>query len=245
VTDAAGGAWSIERRVDTAAALHASWPAPTERRGRMVGVCTVVGRSALVLGSTQRTEAVDMAGAARAEVEIVRRSSGGAAVLVGPAAQVWLDVWVPRADPLWDDDVISSSWWLGETWARALEGLGAPPMAVHRGRATRTAWSDAVCFAGVGPGEVTIGTTKVVGVAQRRSADGARLHSMAMVSWQSSSLRALLSLDDTDHGPVGSVEDELDAAATGLRDILPSPWRHADPSRIISAVVDALLIALP
>ena len=56
----------------------------------------------------------------------------------------------PAADPLWDDDVISSAWWLGETWALALEGLGAPSVAVHRGRVTRADWSDLVCFAGVG-----------------------------------------------------------------------------------------------
>ncbi len=30
-------------------------------------------------------------------------------------------------------------------------------------------WSDVVCFAGVGPGEVTAGTAKVVGIAQRRT----------------------------------------------------------------------------
>ncbi len=186
--DGAGGAWSIDRRVDTAAALHGSWPSPTGRAGRAVALCTVVGPSALVLGSTQRSEAVDTGRAGRAGVDIVRRGTGGAAVLVSPAAQVWLEAWIPRADPLWDDDVIRSSWWLGETWAQALEGLGAPSLSVHRERATRTAWSDALCFAGVGPGEVTLATAKVVGVAQRRDRHGARLHSMAMVSWQPSLL---------------------------------------------------------
>ncbi len=102
-------------------------------------------------------------------VDVVRRRSGGGAVLVGAGEQVWVEVWIPRDDPLWDDDVIRSSWWLGETWKRALEELGAPGLLVHRRRSTGRDWSDLVCFAGIGPGEVMAGTAKVVGVAQRRT----------------------------------------------------------------------------
>ena len=63
------------------------------------------GHAALVLGSTQPGTSVDSARAARAGIEVVRRRSGGGAVLVGPGDPVWIDVWLPRGDPLWHDDV--------------------------------------------------------------------------------------------------------------------------------------------
>ncbi|MGH9122123.1 MAG: lipoyl protein ligase domain-containing protein, partial [Acidimicrobiales bacterium] len=58
---------------------------------------------ALVLGSTQHAGLVDYARAERAGVEVARRRSGGAAVLVDPGL-LWVEVVIPRHDPLWDDD---------------------------------------------------------------------------------------------------------------------------------------------
>ena len=60
-----------------------------------------VDRPALVLGSTQRAEVVDERACADAGVEVVRRRSGGGAVLLEPGAVVWFDVVVP-ADVLRD-----------------------------------------------------------------------------------------------------------------------------------------------
>ncbi len=144
----------------------------------------MVGPSAIVLGSTQKIDDVDALAAARHEIDVVRRGSGGGAVLVMPDAQVWLDVWVPRTDPLWDDDVIESSWWLGEAWVRGLETLGATGLLC----ASRTRHAHRLVRCGVlrrcrpRRGDEP-GTAKVVGMAQRRTRDGARLHSMALVSW--------------------------------------------------------------
>jgi len=245
VTTAPGGGWTIERRVDTAGALHGPWPAEGHRARRVAGLCSVVGLRAVVLGSTQATDVVDAGRAASHDTDVVRRSAGGGAVLVAPGAQVWLDVWVPRTDPLWHDDVIASSWWLGEAWVRGLEGLGATGLRVHRGRALRTDWSDVLCFAGVGPGEVTAPTAKVVGIAQRRTRHGARLHSMALVSWSPTALLELLSIEAPGVPVTGDAPVELEDVATDLRHILPAPWGHGDAALVITAVEDALLDALP
>jgi len=245
VTTAPGGGWSIERRVDTAATLHGPWPAEDRRARRVVALCTVVGPRAVVLGSTQATDVVDAGRAASRDTDVVLRSSGGGAVLVAPGAQVWLDVWIPRTDPLWDDDVIASSWWLGEAWMRTLAGLGATGLRVHRGRALRTDWSDVLCFAGVGPGEVTAPTAKVVGIAQRRTRHGARLHSMALVAWNPTALLELLSIDAPGVRGTNAAPVELEDLATDLRHILPAPWRHRDGALVIAAVEDAFLDALP
>jgi lipoate---protein ligase len=244
VTAAPRRDWSIERRVDTVRRLHDPWPEP-DPRARRVALCRVVGAPAVVLGSTQRADVVDLGRATRSGVDVVHRSSGGGAVMVEPTAQVWIDVWVPRDDPLWDDDVIGSSLWLGRTWVRALERLGADRLAVHEGRATRTEWSDVVCFAGIGPGEVTTANAKVVGVAQRRTRHGARVHSMAALAWEPASLLALLSLGPDRAHVVHDQQAVLDDVATGIRDVVPRARSDSDAERVIASVEDAVLSALP
>jgi len=251
VTAAPGGDWSIERRAETARVLHQPWPERAALENRVVGLCAVLGPRAIVLGSTQDADVVDAHRVARHGVDVVRRSSGGGAVVVAPAAQVWLEVWLPRHDPLWDDDVIASSWWLGETWARGLEGLGVPNLLVHRGRATRTDWSDMVCFAGVGPGEVTSGAAKVVGIAQRRTRAGARFASLALLSWDPASVLSLLApgahrappADDVSGGTAAS--SGLDEVAVGVRRLFPPPLCDLEDGALVGAVEDALLSALP
>ena len=127
-----------------------------------------VDRPALVLGSTQPDDVVDRAAARDAGVEVARRRSGGGAVWLEPGGTSWVDVLVPRADPLWDDDVGRAVHWLGDAWAAAI-GAAAE---VHRGGMVCSAESGRACFAGLGPGEVTIGGRKAVGISQRRTASG-------------------------------------------------------------------------
>ena len=158
------GGWRLDRAVGPAADFHGrALPSGTERT---VAVLTV-DRPALVLGSTQRDEVVDRAALAAAGVDLVRRRSGGGAVLVEPARTVWIDVDVPVGDPLWSADVGRSFGWLGRTWAAALADLGLRAE-VHDGGLCTTPWSRLICFAGLGPGEVMVGEAKAVGLAQRR-----------------------------------------------------------------------------
>ena len=103
---------------------------------------------------------------------VVRRRSGGGGVLLVPGQVLWVDLLVPRADPWWSDDVGRAAHPIGELWAVALARLGLDAE-VHRGPMGASAWSPVLCFAGLGPGEVTVGGRKVVGVAQRRTRAGA------------------------------------------------------------------------
>jgi lipoate-protein ligase A len=151
-----------------------------------------VDEPALVLGSTQPD--VPVRG-----VPVVRRRSGGGAVLVGPGLVAWVDVFVPTGHPLWEDDVGRAFWWLGEAWAAALSSLGgglglAAPPVVHRGPLMTTPWSRDVCFAGLGPGEVTVDGGKAVGMAQRRSREGALFQCALALSWDPARYAQLLAL---------------------------------------------------
>jgi lipoate---protein ligase len=168
-----------------------------------------VGAAALVLGSKQRDAGIaDAAACAAAGVELVRRRSGGGAVLLEPGAIVWFDVVVPTAAlhaAGVGDDVAASMTWLGWHVATALADLGVTA-ALHRGAMSCTAWCPLICFAGVGPGEVLLDGAKLVGISQRRSRGGARFQCAVHTRWSPATLVGLLTADVR--------ADELPAVAT-------------------------------
>jgi lipoate-protein ligase A len=182
--------WAVEHVTGAAADFHArAVPSPPTRA---VWVFTV-DRPALVLGSSQPLPTVDTDVARARGVEIVRRRSGGGAVLLVPGEVLWVDVILPAGDALWDDDVGRAAWWLGDAWVAALDACGAGGGTVHRGPMVTTRWSPVVCFAGLGPGEVTtIDGRKVVGISQRRTRQAARFQCALHQRWDPVALAALL-----------------------------------------------------
>lgn len=235
--------WRVERTTGRAADLLDPWPPAGSRDDLVVRTGRLTGRRTVVLGSTQDRAVIDEGRAAQADVDVVRRSTGGGAVVVAPDAQVWIDLWVPRRHRLWDDDVVRASSWLGDAWARALGSLGAGPVQVHRGPAARSVWSDLVCFAGLGPGEVHVSGRKVTGLAQRRTRPGARFHTSAPLVWRPRELLDVVHVDDRT-----SAVTLLEDAAVGLRDLV-TPWPRdvddVDDVDVIARVEDAVLAALP
>jgi lipoate-protein ligase A len=167
-------------------------------------------------------------------VEVVRRTSGGGAVLVGPGHGLWVDLVIPKGDALWDEDVGRATWWLGDAWARALAELGVDGVEVHRGAMVRTAWSARVCFAGLGPGEVTAGGRKLVGVAQRREQRGALFQCAVAERWTTDLLVALL-------GGHGAPDPGSLGPAVGWRELFPD----GDPSQVADALLAALTVGAP
>ena len=67
--------------------------------------------------------------------------------------------------------------WAGEMWQRALRPFVGEDheLTVHAGSMVATPWSDLVCFAGLGPGEVSLDGRKLVGLSQRRTRNGVRI----------------------------------------------------------------------
>jgi lipoate-protein ligase A len=182
-----------------------------------------VDRPALVLGSTQGDIVVDHGACARAGVEVVWRHSGGGAVLLVPGEVVWLDVILPASDPRWSDDVGRATWWLGQAWADALASLGHPGGQVHRGPMVASAWSRLVCFAGLGPGEVTIAGRKAVGISQRRTRGVARFQCALHRRWDPAALLGLLApsaLPPDDPAELAGAVAAFDVAPDALRDAL-------------------------
>lgn len=207
--------YSLSRWRGSAAAFHArAVTAPVEPA---VWVFEVAA-PALVLGSSQPWEAADAVACAAEGVEVVKRRSGGGAVLLGPGEVVWFDVVVPTAELHGvgvGDDVGASMVWLGRAVAAALVTVGVTDTVVHDGPMVRTPWSATVCFDGVGPGEVLTGAGKLVGISQRRTRDGARFQCAAHVRWDPERLVRLLSPPRptvAELAPVATLEPQVAAA---------------------------------
>ena len=201
--------WAVHRAAGSADAFHARpFPDPVERAVHVLEVDS----PALVLGSAQPDDVVDRAACERAGVEVVRRRSGGGAVLLDVGAVLWVDIELPKGDPLWDDDVGRAAWWVGEVFVAAL-GAGD----VHRGALERGRWGELVCFAGLGAGEVTIDGAKAVGISQRRTRGGARFQCAAPRRWEPERLAALLAVPvDLDDVPVHPVQLEVEELLVNL-----------------------------
>jgi lipoate-protein ligase A len=213
--------WLVEHQRDTADRLHATsaalvsdGAAPWRRRVRILEATA----PAVVLGRAEELAHVDLDRAAAAGMAVVRRSSGGGAVLVGPGEAVWIDVVIPA-------------------WVAALADLGIGPGAVWRGGLVASEWSRSVCFAGLGAGEVTVPPTtgdrpaKILGVSQRRTRHGALLQCAAPIRWDPARILDVLALSDARRRQ-GAVD--LAAVAVGVGSAAPE---------VVEAVVGHLTAA--
>lgn len=241
----AGTGWHVETVTASVGRLHAD--AGSVGASRRARVCRATN-TGLVISTGQTEEAVDRAAAEARGVEVVRRRSGGGAVLVRPGDLVWVDVAVPASDPLWEADVGRAFWWLGEAWAVALETLGVRGAEVHRHGLVGGVWGRRVCFAGTGPGEVTVDGRKVVGLCQRRARSGALFQCAALLVWDPRALLDLLALDE---GERQRGAERLAEAAAGLVEVgaaveaagTAGTAEAAEAAE--AAVVTAFLAALP
>lgn len=186
-------AWEIRHVRDDVAAFHGgdAWMGDSAVR---TATFVSTSRTALVLGSSQPDSDVDGAVASALGAEVVRRRSGGGAVLLVPDEFVWLDLVIPAGDPLWSDDVALAMEWVGRLWATALGACGLADLQVHHGSLISSEWSRHVCWTGLGAGEVIDGRTgaKVVGISQRRTRVAARFQSMAHLAWRPERVAALV-----------------------------------------------------
>ncbi|RMH70979.1 MAG: lipoate--protein ligase family protein [Actinomyces sp.] len=195
---AAAGGWVVDTRRGAVEELH-HLPDPD------VAVRTVrilwPADTAIVLGSSQDPGVL----VPDPPAPVVRRRSGGGLVLVEAGAVTWVDLLVPRHDPLWDDDVVRAAAWVGEVWRDALAaahrwspvGSGPPPGAlrVHAGRLEPGPFGQLVCFAGIGPGEVVRDGRKLVGVSQRRDRHWIRVQTLVHHRFDAGAVADLVDLD--------------------------------------------------
>jgi lipoate---protein ligase len=233
------GRWWFRHLTGSVAELHAR-PVPA-LDGPEAWWC-VHHDAAVVVGSGARDEDLDPQAVMRSGLAVVRRRSGGGSVLLVPGEVLWVDLLVPRGDPLWSEDVGAAAAWVGELWAACLSpllpaGLAAPT--VHRGPLIVTPWSRIVCFAGRGAGEVTLGRggPKLVGVSQRRTREGARFQCAVPLRWDPAPLVGVARLDEVSRAEALAAVGSVAAGVAGLSGMTPAA--------LTTALLDTLIARLP
>jgi lipoate-protein ligase A len=130
-------------------------------------------QTTLVIGSAQTEASVDRPACERDGIPVLRRGSGGGAVLCDPGL-LEVDVALPAGHALLADDVTESYRFLGQAWIDALAAIGVDGrlVAVDEARnlsEARRAAARVACYAGLSPHEVVdLEGRKLVGLCQRR-----------------------------------------------------------------------------
>ena len=181
----------------------------------------------LVLGSRQSIDSVDHDVCRQRGIEVVGRRSGGGAVLVGADQLIWFDVILTRDHPGWSDDVGESFAWLSDRLRAALTSLGVVGEC-HNGPMVNTEWSDLVCFAGLGPGELTVDGKKLVGISQRRTRNAARFQVAVLRRWDPMEILELFPMDGADRERAKS---DMTTAAIGT-DLSPEAIYQASAAAL-------------
>lgn len=225
------GFWTVEHVEGSAQELH-----DLGVGGKRILRVNHVTAPALVLGSRQRALGPDrgaasarFGGAGPAGLQPAIRRSGGGAVRLAPGEQLWVDLVVPVPDPLHHDDIRVAAQRVGELWCAAL----GPATSVWRGPMTSPV-GQAVCFAALGPGEVTVGGRKLVGISQRRTREWSRFQCVAYHRWVPGETLALLD-DPWSRDP--EVVAALGSAVAVLGEVGAPP--HGDAT--VDAWVESLL----
>lgn len=151
--------------------------------------------TAMVLGSAQDESVLDADAVCTRNISIVRRSSGGGAVLVKPSNMIWFDIMLPRDDVHWTDDVNVSFLWIGHAIARALKTCRVQGITTQGAINQRNQWTSLVCYAGIGPGESSVWGKKVIGISQKRKRMVAHYHCNVIREFDATEFVSLLRLE--------------------------------------------------
>lgn len=200
---------------------------PFDDAGRSLWVPVQGSTPTLVLGSSQRASDIDEVALGAAGISLATRRSGGGAVLVGDDDLIWFDVVIPVDDPLWQSDVGRSFDWLGLACQRAMSLLGVEAE-LHTGRLVTNEWSRRICFASLGPGELTVDGKKLVGMSQRRTRRASRIQVAILRRWDGAQHASFLNISPKDKERAAT---ELAHAATAIP--------HS-PTEVLAAVVQEL-----
>jgi len=134
------------------------------------------------LGYGQRLDGrIDVAAAALLGIGLVRRPTGGSAILhEGPDLEVTYSVVAATGDFPGADDLLATYRWIGAALEAGLRRLGAPAAMVPV-QPSNPAAMPAFCFARTGSYEIEVGERKLVGSAQRRQGSAFLQHGSIML----------------------------------------------------------------
>jgi lipoate-protein ligase A len=181
----------------------------------------------LVIGSAQPDDTIDRAACEAEGVRVLRRGSGGGAVLCDPGL-LEVDVALPAGHPLLEHDVSESYRFLGELWLEALHGLDVDgrlvPVAEARALPDeRRAAARVACYAGLSPYEVVDAAgAKLVGMCQRRRRGAALFQCSLACGADPGDISRYVAVEAAAIGPTRAVALAPDTAWAALEPLLGS-----------------------
>jgi lipoate-protein ligase A len=170
---------------------------------------------------------IDVGAAAALGIGLVRRPTGGSAILhEGPDLELTYSVAARAGDFEGAEDLLETYRWIGAALVAGINRLGAPAAMVPV-QPSDPAAMPTFCFARTGSYELEVGGRKVVGSAQRRQGPGFLQHGTVMLGAAPGRLRRVF---PTERDPLGgmttleavlgrrpSFEETLTALADGFR----------------------------
>ncbi|HET7876375.1 MAG TPA: biotin/lipoate A/B protein ligase family protein [Methylomirabilota bacterium] len=215
-------------------------------RGRLAGASPPTLRffawqpPTISLGYGQPLDArIDLAEAAALGIGLVRRPTGGSAILhEGPDLEVTYSVVAAAADFGGAGDLLGTYRWIGAALGEGLRRLGAPVEMVPV-QPSDPAAMPAFCFARTGSYELEVGGKKLVGSAQRRQGSGFLQHGSVLLGAIPERVRRVFPGGD----PLGgmttleavlgrrpSFDETVEALAEGFREAHGLALRRGGPS---------------
>jgi lipoate-protein ligase A len=189
----------------------------------------------LSLGRNQPLADADLAACRAAGVDIVRRPTGGRAIL--HTDELTYSVTLPQNDPRAVGGVLQSYRRLSEGLLAGLDRLGVEAIQAVSQQAS-TANQTAVCFEAPSDYEITVGGRKLVGSAQWRARDGVLQHGTLPLYGDLTRIVAYLALSDAEREAQRRC---LRARAVTLAEVLN---RMDSFSQVAQALADGLALAL-
>ncbi len=177
------------------------------------------------LGYGQRIRDIDMDGLDRHGWHVVRRPTGGKAILHGD--ELTYSVSLPIEHPLADGDVVESYRRISRGLLQALQHIGLSPKSEHQGDGLRDKTKGPVCFEVPSHYEITVNERKLIGSAQVRRKEGILQHGTLPLYGDVARICDALAFETAEDREAGKTKVRSRAIALG--DVMDNPpsWERA------------------
>ena len=222
----AGGAWNMAVDEVLLEGVATGTTPPTLRFYQWTPAC-------LSLGYFQPFDVVDVDGCRALGVEVVRRPTGGRAILHD--RELTYSVALPAAVLGHDGGVLPSYYRLSLALQDGLLRLGVPATLAAESAASGQLVHGPVCFDRPSAHEILLHGRKLVGSAQMRRGGGILQHGSILIEPRIEKLRACLRLSQDSAGSAaGDGPERLEQGVAGLAEV-----GLTQPARIAVAIADA------
>ncbi len=179
----------------------------------------------LSLGYGQRIREVDMDGLTDNGWHLVRRPTGGKAILHGD--ELTYSVSLPIDHPLAYGDVVESYRRISGGLLKALQHIGLAPKSEHQGDGLREKTKGPVCFEVPSHYEITVNERKLIGSAQVRRKEGILQHGTLPLFGDVGRICEALAFDSLEDRK--AQKEKVRTRAVALADVMDNPpsWERA------------------